>query len=102
VNRALLAEVTERRRAEQNLQDLNQNLDRLVAERTRALELAQAELREADRRKDAFIATLAHELRNPLVARAQCRADPAAGRGQRTGFAAGPAIIGRQVASWHA
>ena len=28
---------------------------------------AEAELREADRRKDEFIATLAHELRNPLA-----------------------------------
>jgi signal transduction histidine kinase len=66
-NRALLAEVTERRRAEQQLHELNGNLDGLVAERTRALEQAEAELREADRRKDAFIATLAHELRNPLA-----------------------------------
>ena len=66
-NRALLAEVTERRRAEQQLQELNENLDRLVTERTRALEQMETELREADRRKDEFIATLAHELRNPLA-----------------------------------
>jgi signal transduction histidine kinase len=66
-NRALLAEVTERRRAELELKDLNENLDRLVFERTRALEQLQSELREADRRKDEFIATLAHELRNPLA-----------------------------------
>ena len=31
------------------------------------LRLAQAALREADRRKDEFLATLAHELRNPLA-----------------------------------
>ena len=67
VNRALLAEVSERRRAEQELQALNQNLDRLVAERTQALRELEAELRETDRRKDEFIATLAHELRNPLA-----------------------------------
>ena len=66
-NRALLAEVTERRRAEEQLQELNENLDRLVDERTRALEQLEAELREAGRRKDEFIATLAHELRNPLA-----------------------------------
>ena len=66
-NRALLAEVTERRRAEEQLRLFNDNLDRLVTERTRALETVEAELREADRRKDAFIATLAHELRNPLA-----------------------------------
>jgi signal transduction histidine kinase len=67
VNRALLAEVAERRRAEHELHALNQNLDRLVSERTRALRELEAELRETDRRKDEFIATLAHELRNPLA-----------------------------------
>lgn len=66
-NRALLAEVTERRRAEEELRLFNDNLDRLVKDRTLALENVEAELREADRRKDAFIATLAHELRNPLA-----------------------------------
>jgi signal transduction histidine kinase/ActR/RegA family two-component response regulator len=98
VNRALLAEVTERRRAEEQLQALNDNLDRLVAERTRALELLEAELREADRRKDAFIATLAHELRNPLapvrnavqILQLQDCREPDAGRAR--------AIISRQVA----
>ncbi|MDQ6683799.1 MAG: response regulator [Pseudomonadota bacterium] len=66
-NRALLAEVHERRRAEQQLQELNDNLDRLVTDRTLALRELEAELRAADRRKDEFIATLAHELRNPLA-----------------------------------
>jgi hypothetical protein len=51
-NRALLAEVTERRRAEEQLRLFNENLDRLVTDRTRALEMVEAELREADRRKD--------------------------------------------------
>jgi signal transduction histidine kinase len=42
-------------------------LERQVAERTEALNRANAELREADRRKDEFLATLGHELRNPLA-----------------------------------
>jgi signal transduction histidine kinase/ActR/RegA family two-component response regulator len=50
--------------------------DLLEAQRARAaalrhseeqLQLAIAALREADRRKDAFLATLSHELRNPLA-----------------------------------
>ncbi len=42
-------------------------LARKVAERTAALEAANKELQEADERKDIFLATLAHELRNPLA-----------------------------------
>jgi PAS domain S-box-containing protein len=49
------------------------------------LKLAQERLRESDRRKDAFLATLAHELRNPLapirhaaeILRLRAPADPA-------------------------
>ena len=66
-NRALLAEVSERRRAESELKALNDRLDCLVEERTDALRKLEAELRVADKRKDEFIATLAHELRNPLA-----------------------------------
>jgi signal transduction histidine kinase len=42
-------------------------LERKVQERTEALEQANEALKEADRRKDEFLATLAHELRNPLA-----------------------------------
>jgi signal transduction histidine kinase len=60
VNRSLLAEVQQRRVAEQQLLEFNQTLEQRVAERTQALY-------EADRRKNVFLATLAHELRNPLA-----------------------------------
>ena len=45
------------------LQRINKELQQEIAERHRAEEA----LKEADRRKDEFLATLAHELRNPLA-----------------------------------
>jgi signal transduction histidine kinase len=45
------------------LQRINKALQQEIAERHRAEEA----LKEADRRKDEFLATLAHELRNPLA-----------------------------------
>jgi len=54
-------------RANRRLVDLNATLDRRVEERTAELQASEARLREADRRKDEFLATLAHELRNPLA-----------------------------------
>jgi signal transduction histidine kinase len=45
------------------LNQLNQDLQREVAVRKQAEEA----LKDADRRKDEFLATLAHELRNPLA-----------------------------------
>jgi len=66
-NRALQSEVIERSRAEARLSELNQTLDRRVSDRTAALRDSEAQLLNANRRKDEFLATLAHELRNPLA-----------------------------------
>ena len=49
------------------LERLNSELEERVAERTSALEATTAALQDADRRKDEFLAMLAHELRNPLA-----------------------------------
>lgn len=49
------------------LAELNETLEARVQERTAELEKSETALRAADRQKDEFLATLAHELRNPLA-----------------------------------
>jgi signal transduction histidine kinase len=81
VNNSLLAEVAEHRLAQEELRQLTHGLEQRIAQRTDELfksntvltatvsELQRVEeaLRRADRQKDEFLATLAHELRNPLA-----------------------------------
>jgi signal transduction histidine kinase len=61
---SVFAELFRKTRA---LERLNAELEQRVAERTGELESTTAALQEADRRKDDFLAMLAHELRNPLA-----------------------------------
>ncbi len=49
------------------LAELNEHLEKRVLERTTELAQSEAALREAGQQKDRFLATLAHELRNPLA-----------------------------------
>jgi signal transduction histidine kinase len=72
--RAKVSVFTELYRKTNEFERLNRELERRVAERTEELQHAvekQMELadklRAADRRKDEFLALLAHELRNPLA-----------------------------------
>jgi signal transduction histidine kinase len=61
---AVFADLFRKTRA---LAELNEHLEARVQERTAELEQSEGALRHANKQKDLFLATLAHELRNPLA-----------------------------------
>jgi PAS domain S-box-containing protein len=65
---AIGRDITERKRAEEELMRYRDHLEELVQERTRALEQTQAELLRRERLAalGRLTATVAHEIRNPL------------------------------------
>ncbi len=60
-------DISEGKQAAAALRAAHDELERRVAARTAELDAANSALKLADRRKDEFLATLAHELRNPLA-----------------------------------
>ena len=64
---AVFTDITDRKRAEDAIHQLNAELEQRVIERTRELAIANEHLQELDRLKSKFVSDVSHELRTPVT-----------------------------------